>query len=34
MAYSHTVHDCLTFFLADISQAKIDELLIVVYFTR
>ena len=30
----YTVHDYLTFFSADISQAKNGELLIVVYFTR
>ena len=29
-----TVHDCSTFFSADISQAKNGELPIIVYFTR
>ena len=33
-ACSYTVHDCSTFFSADIPQGKNGELLIVVYFTR
>ena len=33
-ACSHSVHDCSSFCLADISQAKNGEIQIVVYFTR